>query len=61
MFSGRTNLDGGLSGRILWWKKGATYLVESVTEIYRVDVVALQIREHDNLCSRKMRDHNVER
>lgn len=29
--------------------QGATYLVKSVAEIYRVDVVTLQIREHDDL------------
>jgi hypothetical protein len=31
----------------------ATYLVESVAEVYRVDIVTLQIREHDDLQSRE--------
>ena len=57
MFSGSTNCgrgghSGGGGARVRGRKRRSGYtahLVELVAEVYRVDVVALEIGEHDNL------------
>lgn len=50
MFSGRTNC-GRVSG-CAGMGEGGTDLVELIAEVYGVDVVALEVGEHDDLCGR---------
>jgi hypothetical protein len=56
MFSGRTNYeekakDKHTTGRVIRVRHD-TRLVQLVTQIYRVDIIAFQVREHDNLLNR---------
>ena len=48
MFSGRTNCGRRVSGTRTT-ERMETYLVELIAEVYRVDVVALEVGEHDDL------------
>ena len=51
MFSGRTNYVGmqSVEGAVHKERLEEAYLVELIAEVYRVDVVTLEVGEHDDL------------
>ena len=49
MFSGKTNYHDLVSPNIWTRQRAATHLIEFVAKVYRINVVAFQVREHDDL------------